>query len=280
MPLEVKANANQSVEMVTPTLAAAWLNRGGKNRLLNPRRVEAMAQAMRRGEWKLTYEAIKLDEEGQVRDGQHRLHAIVKSGTPVLTAVVRGVGEDAFDVMGSGTRRSIADVLGIHDYTSGSAVGAAVRLLMAYERYGEFERTSAEMQVLVTPITVLNYLKIHTDVEAGVQLGKRVKRAGLVGGVGTWGALFTLFTRTSAEDAHLFAHHLITGEDMSQGHPALLLRNRFSKLAGKPISNSTERQALAAMVIKAWNAFRLGKTLAVLRWAPDGLKPEPFPKVN
>ena len=67
-----------------------------------------MTATIQRGEWQLTGEAIKLDDEGRVRDGQNRLHAIVQAGTPVRSVVARGVSEDAFDVMDTGRSRNAA----------------------------------------------------------------------------------------------------------------------------------------------------------------------------
>src|SRR5439155_18773761 len=70
---------------ITPELAKEWLDRGGTNRKVTRRRVEAMTAAIQRGEWQLTGEAIKLDDEGRVRDGQNRLQAIARAGIPVRT---------------------------------------------------------------------------------------------------------------------------------------------------------------------------------------------------
>ena len=84
---------------ITPELAQEWLDRGGTNRKSTRRRIEAMTAAIQRGEWQLTGEAIKLDNEGRVRDGQNRLHPIVQVGIPVRSVVAHSVNEDAFDVM-------------------------------------------------------------------------------------------------------------------------------------------------------------------------------------
>ncbi len=118
----VQANAKQSppppepgldleIMTITPELAQEWLDRGGTTRKTIRRRIEAMTAAIQRGEWQLTGEAIKLDQEGRVRDGQNRLHAIVEAGIPVRSVVARGVSEDAFDVMDTGRSRNAADVL-------------------------------------------------------------------------------------------------------------------------------------------------------------------------
>ena len=48
---------------ITPELAQEWLDRGGNNRKVTRRRIEAMTAAIQRGEWQLTGEAIKLDDE-------------------------------------------------------------------------------------------------------------------------------------------------------------------------------------------------------------------------
>ena len=47
---------------ITPELAQEWLDRGGNNRKVTRRRIEAMTAAIQRGEWQLTGEAIKLDD--------------------------------------------------------------------------------------------------------------------------------------------------------------------------------------------------------------------------
>jgi hypothetical protein len=45
---------------ITPELAQEWLDVGGTNRKITRRRIEAIAAAIKRGEWRLTGEAVKL----------------------------------------------------------------------------------------------------------------------------------------------------------------------------------------------------------------------------
>src|SRR4030095_4066006 len=77
-----------------------------------------LVMAIEMGEWQLTGDSIKLDDEGRVRDGQHRLEAIYRSNTPVQALVVRNVTEAAFDVIDTGKTRNASDVLAIHGHTS------------------------------------------------------------------------------------------------------------------------------------------------------------------
>jgi hypothetical protein len=60
------------------------------NRNITPRRIEAMTAAVQRGELQLTGEAIKLDEQRRVRDGQTQLRAIIEAGIPVSSVVAHG----------------------------------------------------------------------------------------------------------------------------------------------------------------------------------------------
>jgi hypothetical protein len=141
--------------IITPELAQEWLDRGGTNRKITRRCIEAMTATIQRGEWRLTGEAIKLDHEGRVRDGQNRLHAIVEAGIPVQSVVARGVSEDAFDVMDTGRSRNAADVLHIHGYPSQNVLAAAARGLMFVERYGRVFPSQRDSHLYVTPMTTL-----------------------------------------------------------------------------------------------------------------------------
>src|SRR5207302_6899826 len=79
----VQANGQQSppppepgldleITTITPELAQEWLDRGGTNRKITRRRIEAMTAAIQRGESPPTGEAIKLDDEGRARHGHNR----------------------------------------------------------------------------------------------------------------------------------------------------------------------------------------------------------------
>jgi hypothetical protein len=174
---------------ITPELAQEWLDRGGNNRKVTRRRIEAMTAAIQRGEWQLTGEAIKLDDEGCVRDGQNRLHAIVQAGTPVRSVVARGVSEDAFDVMDGS--RNAADVLHIHGFPSQNALAAAARGLMFIERYGRVFPSQRDSHLHITPVTTLQYVKDHPEIIDGVRLGDRIYHSGIQGGIGLWSIITT-----------------------------------------------------------------------------------------
>lgn len=91
------------VEHITPETAAKYLKantknpRGGK---LNMVRVRQYAHDMASGLWELNGEAIVFDENGVLKNGAHRLAAIIRANVSVDMVVIRGVDENvtAYDM--------------------------------------------------------------------------------------------------------------------------------------------------------------------------------------
>jgi len=104
--------------LVTPKMAAAWLakqNTGDKdkNRHLRLHDVAAFARAMKAGLWRVTHQAISLDENGNLLDGQHRLAAIVESGVSLWMLVCYEQPRDNMSVIDRGKSRRRQDTLRI-----------------------------------------------------------------------------------------------------------------------------------------------------------------------
>jgi hypothetical protein len=96
---------------VTPAMAEAMLATSVGNRPLRHGWVRELDDAMRRGEWKLTHQGVAFDTNGHLRDGHHRLTAIVKSGRPAAVWVVLGVDAAAVDAMDRGRGRTVSDAM-------------------------------------------------------------------------------------------------------------------------------------------------------------------------
>ena len=127
------------VIVVTPEMAKVWLENNHVNRSISQYRVDGYARDMLNGNWVLNGEAIKIGKLGDLKDGQHRLSAIVKAGVPVATLVVFDV-DDSANVFDRGRTRSVRDSLviaGFPDYlTSNSNIATAkLGLYVQKERY-------------------------------------------------------------------------------------------------------------------------------------------------
>ena len=83
------------IEKITPETARKYLTQNiGNYRKLSMSKVKQYAEDMKNGRWELNGESIVFDENGVLKNGQHRLAGIVKAGVTVETAVTRGVKSD------------------------------------------------------------------------------------------------------------------------------------------------------------------------------------------
>jgi hypothetical protein len=251
-------------------MAKAWLARGGINRKPSMRLVARIAAAIRRGEWKLTGDSIKLDVEQRVIDGQHRLLAIIEAGVPVTVLVVRNVPNEAQDVIDTGRTRVASDVLSMHGFGSTVGMAAAAKLLMIIERFGHPAVSSREVNLLISNASVLRYVQEHADdLKEAVRVADNLRATGhLGGGTGLLAAFATMIRRADAEAAEWFLAALLSGANLDTDSPILRLRTRLlSERQGHRIGTSPpEREALLAICIKAWNAWRRNESMKMLVW--------------
>ena len=121
--------------MITKDIADAMISKNTHNyRRVNWNLVHKYARTMEQGLWRSNGEPIIFDENGILKDGQHRLLAILESGVPVKMLVVRGVSHDVntFDEGGgrTATQRARAEGLTL----TSSTLGAVTMLLNGIDR--------------------------------------------------------------------------------------------------------------------------------------------------
>lgn len=260
---------------ITPELASEWLTKGGRNRSVSQHHVDRLSRSMKLGYWRVTGDTIKLDSEATVRDGQHRLWAVIESGVSIQSWVTFGIDEGAFDVIDTGRSRHANDVLSIHEFKNSTAVAAAARILIIWEQTGTATNNAHRDKVPTHP-EVLQYAVAHkSSLEQWASRSTKLRLAGIPGGAGLWTALLTAFARIDGADAEVFADRVADGANLAAGDGILLLRNRLMEQRGAKARLRTEE--IAALIVKAWNAYRERKPVGVLRWTRGGATPEDFP---
>lgn len=107
-----KKRMRMSYELITPAIAEKLLEGNTENRRLSIQTVEAYANDMKAGNWdEAVGAAISIDDRGILRDGQHRLAAIVKASRPVWMWVCRNVSSEG--IYDNNRKRSNADQIQI-----------------------------------------------------------------------------------------------------------------------------------------------------------------------
>lgn len=133
LPVELAERGIGEVLMTAQT-AQAILKRNTENRPIRWDSVARFCQLMEEGRWKLTTDAIGLDVNGRMVNGQHRLEALTRTCEPQWFLVKINVEPDAFPVIDSGRPRSPADALHIAGFTHCRARAAVIRLIVRAER--------------------------------------------------------------------------------------------------------------------------------------------------
>lgn len=258
---------------LTPELASELLDRNTKNRRVSNRNYATIARAMRNGEWELNGEAIKIDTEGRVLDGQHRLHAVVEAGTTIRTFLIEGLPASTQETMDTGKSRTLADILEIRGDSNSTTVAAIARRVYLHRRHGLRSATLSSF-----PTTNKEVLRFLDDNEWIKDLSTPAQRIGRTAKMpaSLTGLLMVAFSEIDQADADDFFEKLSTGAGLMPGDAILALRKVLLALhEGKGTRNQTY---MAALTIKAWNKYRAGEPVSALRFAPGGATPEKFPE--
>lgn len=96
---------------VTPDVARKWLDRNMGNRPVSTATVQRYAGEMSKGRWKMTGDPIRFSTTGKLIDGQHRLHAVIKSGVSIVVLMITDLQDSIFNVIDTGRGRGKSDIL-------------------------------------------------------------------------------------------------------------------------------------------------------------------------
>lgn len=248
---------------VTPEMASSWLSYRNhpKNRPLSAS-VSGRYQAdMEGGRWReATPEGLIFDTDGYVISGQHRLKAQANANLTLDWWVFVDEPREIFEHVDQGFRRTAAHL--IRDkYATQTAAGARHLAALAdrdpwgMPRYGR----------VTTPETIEAY---HAWPELTWHL-KDVVACHLEAGVPAPPHLAVLAQADRTEHRDMIPSWLEgvrTGYDLHKGDPRAHLRNRFRN-GLVTLSQGNKRDAMYALVVKAWNAYVAGESLTVLRFA-------------
>lgn len=266
---------NTRIVTVTPDMAEEFLAMNVHNRNVSRQNFTQLTETMRRGEWKLNGEAIKLDTNGRVLDGQHRLHACVESGVPFETVLIENLPSETQETMDTGKSRRLADVLALRGYPSANRLAALLIGLVRLQKYGlKQAMSSTRGGYPVTNKQATDRIEREPSIQEVVKFSSKFNSIGLPGRAA--GVLYYVFSSLDSDDAEYFFEKLLTSESLDRGNPILTLRKALISI--KSSRGTANQTYVAAIVIKAWNKFRAGETCLSLGYRPGGANPEHFPE--
>jgi len=250
------------VRLITPLVASEMLKKNSKNRSLNDSHCNYLTQQMNSGQWLFDGQPIRFSNSGTLLDGQHRLNAVVKSGKTIEFLIVTGIESSAFKVMDTGKNRNGADCLSILGVEYSAEVSACARMVINYNKKRYSNESGSNK---VTNTDLLDWYKKNNAIIDKIRFSENLtKEFSRVLSKSYLASLLHLFSEKNVIQAENFIRKMCTGLDLELDSPIYVLRKRLilDKM-NKAKLPSSEKMAL---IIKAWNNYRLNNSVKFLRW--------------
>lgn len=259
-----------SIETITPQMANKYLAMSPENRVTKTttRVANTYAEAMKRGEWRLNGECIVFDKDGRPLDGHHRLIAVTIAGIPVTFSVCRGVDREAFTTYNCGLRTNLAQILGMKQVKNSNLIMGMIGININLCNTGRI-RANNGMSSGSTRTVTSDYNVYIADQKAYDDTAELANRLNAYGKVlkTTWiGGVYYFLTHkggyTPLEVLPFFealCHLETSGVTPCDTLRNFIIRHRMSNM-------KIEDGFLAALLIKAWNAYITGRTMKQIRF--------------
>ena len=254
---------------ISPAMALRWLENNFVNRPLDDGVIAAYARDMVIGVWVPTHQGIAFNDKDELIDGQHRLHAIGRSGRTLrmmvtfgLPSVIEGREMTTMDAVDRGRTRSVADQLKIQHGLKHGSVIAMICNSLSQLCCGERTRRMSVAQALETYRAFqseVDYMIAHRSKHHGL------RQAGML-------AAFALAIGSEAGGSATIAQlheRLLSGEGLKKNSPIAHLRAFLTSDEAKLITSRLNR-GIAELTLQAIWLEQKGRPVAKLEMALDG----------
>lgn len=251
------------VLVIGPDEAKELLDANQVNRPLTDAAVARYAGFMDEGEWALTGEPLIFSGTGRLLNGQHRLHAIVRSKAVIEVVAIYGINESAFDKMDAGKNRTISDLIGVRGVPNHVAVASVAYALCKMKAGSAGIGLTNMNNYLPTKAIVVDVAMNNMEyVGRAAAMFSSHKSTGIVNGE-TGAALACMLAMGKEDVSKDFLVKLATGEGIVRGDPELAFRQKIldMKLRGAKIDNNLQ----LAYLVKSGAAKIKGAKITTLR---------------
>lgn len=262
--LPVKEGVWTAIVTVTPEQARELIENQPPQFSISDRHVAALAALIRSGDFKTTHQGMGFDQAGLMLDGQHRCWACFETGINITVLCTFNLDRaeifDAISADGATRTRKMPGLLVAKGLAASASDAnsrvAAARFVWGYDRklnpfsvHGTAGWSMAEFEQ-----TLLAHPLLPEQLDA-----LRNRRIGLP--LAPAAGLFCLMHEADAARCAVFRHQILTGEGLTAGAPALVLRESIARDITR---RSKENMDAGYRLVRAWNAFRDGKSVTRL----------------
>ncbi len=258
--------------VMTPAEAQELLDKHNtRNRTVRPRVVEEYTRTILRDRWQDHLQnAVQIDTEGILIDGQHRLLAIIAAEKAVPLGVEYDVPPEIVEIIDRGSPRRVSDLPALAHIKNKNLVASVAKVLLGedegfalYDYTGPSRFSHQEVGDFI--------LKNEDEIVAGTLLVYhglmlRIQRKAI--------AIFGIraLRDHSAEVVEEFVKDLGTGAGLAMGDPRLAARQWFMRYG----PDDRKWESHYSILVKAFNKWLKGETESKYFKAWDRLAPNAF----
>lgn len=251
---------NVQIQSVNPAQAKFWLSHNSNNRHLRQMRVEQYTKDMLAGRWTMGLNAIGFYDDGMLANGQHRLHAIVESGTTQQFIIVRGLTRRDGMNIDTELSRSLVDAARISgsDKSLSATIASTARAIELGEPTTHAISYSERLQFVEKHREAASWAATH------LQKIKHITNSATLGAIGR-----AYYCEPDHERLNEFCQVLATGFSNGEHDAAAVsLRNYLMNNAGMALTHGYWRDTF----LKAQNAvwyFMRRRPLSMIKGKAD-----------
>lgn len=268
-----------------------FIGRGGNFRKLKTDKAAVWLGLMLGGKWVQPHPSpIILSHDGRrCIDGQHRLSAArqynAKTGKKIVFSVAYINPGKSVEVavslsLDAGDKRTIGHWLDFFKVKNVTIVGSVLRFITTFG--GEPSETAFNSANKCTPAMMVEAYEADCDnITSAVNLARHAGQSAGFGNCGLLACVAYLIAKKNRSGCDRFFDLLASGEGLNATSPILALRNLLIRNRSEWSKKSVPRRAvIAALTIKAWNAWANGEQVKLLKWTTNGATAEAFPKIS
>lgn len=258
---------------LTPEMAVQFLERNQNNRPLSDLHGMRLARQIKEGKWRFNGDTIKISEDGDVLDGQHRLWACIEANMPIQTVVVNGIKRDAFSTIDTLRKmRSGADTIALNGTSRyRNVIASALSWLLRWQRGCIVEYRAPENKIENSDIE--EAFRAHPEITRAVERAMVLRR---LCNVSIMAFFYYALSNRNQPLSERMLETLENPAKVALSDPFFRLRNYFTADHHEKKDSVTT----IALAIKAANAAHVDKKLSSLIWRSHGKAAEPFPTLD
>ena len=266
------AMLTSSIQTITPEYASELLAKNFLNRPVNKVTVEDYAAQMSKDLWRLNGEPILISSTGNLIDGQHRLHACIKSGKPFETVVISGVDASVFDTIDTGRVRTGADILNVIGVSNASALASIVSSYFKLKKNSACytDNASTLRTIRMSKQELRSFYQEHAElIDRVYRLGRRCyDRIRLLPvAVTSAYALYLILDKHHSEEKVFSFFSELFGIEPRTNKTLDVLYNKLDRhVLKQDILTPLQK---ATYIKRAWNSYISGKELSKLPYNKD-----------